>query len=201
MNTSTKDNILTNSVYSGYLELIVGPMFSGKTSEILKIYKKCVFLNISVIVLNHSIDTRYSSASELSTHDKQMIPCTCTTKLLDILDIWKEEGIEYDVILINEGQFFEDLYPFVNNLLEAKKKVYVCGLDGDHKRTKFGQILDLVSLCDKITKLTSYCEFCKDGTLGIFSLRLTEEKEQVVVGNSIYASVCRNCYDGAKKQK
>jgi thymidine kinase len=188
---------------SGYLELFIGPMFSGKTSEILKIYKKCIFLSISVVVINHNIDTRYSSTTELSTHDNQMIPCTSTTNLLDIWELWKNEKTEniYDVVLINEGQFFDDLCPFVNNLLNYKKKIYVCGLDGDHKRNKFGQILELIPLCDKITKLTSYCNFCKDGTTGIFSLRLTDEKEQVVVGSSNYVSVCRNCYDTKTQQK
>jgi len=99
-----------------------------------------------------------------------------------------------DVILINEGQFFEDLYKVVVDLLKENKKVYVCGLDGDFERKKIGQILDLIPLCDKVTKLTSLCSICRDGTPGIFSMRLTDEKSQILVGVDNYAPVCRNCF-------
>ena len=73
-------------------------------------------------------------------------------------------------------------------------KVYVCGLDGDFQRKKFGQILDLIPLCDKVTKLTSLCSICKDGTPGIFSMRITFEKEQTLVGSKNYLPVCRRCF-------
>ena len=65
-------------------------------------------------------------------------------------------------------------------MLKCGKKVYVCGLDGDFKRKKFGQILDLIPMCDKVEKLTSLCSLCKNGTRGIFSMRLTKETEQTV---------------------
>jgi thymidine kinase len=100
-----------------------------------------------------------------------------------------------EVILINEGQFFPDLIEFVNKLLENEKKVYVCGLDGDFQRKKFGQMLDLIPLCDKVEKLTSLCSLCKNGTKGIFSMRLTHEKEQTIVGSENYIPVCRSCYE------
>jgi len=80
-------------------------------------------------------------------------------------------------------------------MLNNKKKVYVCGLDGDFERKKFGSILDLIPLCDKVTKLTSLCSLCKDGTLGIFSMRLTCDKEQTLVGSDNYIPVCRMCYE------
>jgi thymidine kinase len=100
-----------------------------------------------------------------------------------------------DVILINEGQFFSDLYETVQDMLNYEKKVYVCGLDGDFERKKFGSILDLIPFCDKITKLTSLCSICRDGTAAIFSMRLTDEKEQTVVGSTNYIPVCRKCYN------
>ena len=74
------------------------------------------------------------------------------------------------------------------------KKIYVGGLDGDFERKKFGQILDLIPLSDKVTKLTSLCSICKDGTPGIFSKRITTETEQTVVGSDNYIPVCRTCY-------
>jgi thymidine kinase len=184
---------------NAYLELILGPMFSGKTSRIVEIYNQCKFCNISVIAINHSIDNRYDD-SLLSTHDKVKIPCIKTNELFRLYmgESNLQDKIKIDmseVILINEGQFFPDLYDFVNNLLIRGKKIYVCGLDGDFERKKFGQILDLIPLCDKITKLTSLCSLCRDGTLGIFSMRLTGEKEQTIVGSNNYIPVCRNCYN------
>jgi thymidine kinase len=191
---------------TGYLELIIGPMFSGKTSKLLEIYKQCLFCDISVAVINHSIDNRYDETM-LSTHDKRMIPCIQTKNLQEI---WNNIDLEVpfttlaedhlklrraDVILINEGQFFDDLYVVVEEMLNNNKTVYVAGLDGDFERKKFGQILDLVPLCDKVTKLTSLCSQCKNGTNAIFSMRLSTEKQQTLVGSSNYLPVCRKCYN------
>lgn len=99
------------------------------------------------------------------------------------------------MVLINEGQFFGDLTSVVTELLQTRKKVYVCGLDGDFRRKKFGHILDLIPLCDKITKLTSLCSKCRDGTPGIFSMRLTDSTNQTMVGSDTYIPVCRKCYE------
>lgn len=204
-----------SSKQQSYLELIIGPMFSGKTSKLVEIYKQCQFCNIPVAVINHSIDIRYDDTL-LSTHDKVMIPCIQTNKLIDIwyynVDMKTNEEnkedehnllriddsvklINADVILINEGQFFEDLYPAVEHMLRHNKKIYIGGLDGDFERKKFGHIIDLIPLCDKITKMTSLCSLCKDGTHGIFSKRISSEKEQTVVGSDNYIPVCRNCYE------
>jgi thymidine kinase len=195
------------SSVSGYLELFIGPMFSGKTSKLLELYKQAKFCDIPVAVFNHSLDTRYHD-SMLSTHDKVMIPCIQTSSLLDLY-MFPHEPIESDnilnrirenirkaeFILINEGQFFEDLFPAVIEMLKDGKKVYIAGLDGDFERKKFGSLLELIPLCDKVTKLTSLCSICKDGTPGIFSLRLTQEKQQTLIGSDNYIPVCRNCYE------
>jgi thymidine kinase len=100
-----------------------------------------------------------------------------------------------DVILINEAQFFDDLYVCVNDMLKENKKIFVSGLDGDFERKKFGQILDLFPLCDKITKLTSLCSLCKNGEPGIFSMRLNKDKTQMLIGSDNYIPVCRSCYE------
>jgi len=192
---------------NGYLELIIGPMYSGKTSKLLEVYKQCKFCDISVCVINHSLDKRYHD-SMLSSHDKAMIPCL---NIENIYDLWFNDG-EIDlikfannknhklirnshVILINEGQFFKGLHTVVHDMLKNNKIIYICGLDGDFERKKFGEILDLIPLCDNVTKLTSLCSLCKNGTLGIFSMRITNEKEQTVIGSDNYLPVCRNCYD------
>lgn len=201
-------SIMLHHPDSAYLEIILGGMYAGKTSRLVEIYKQCEFCNISVAVINHSIDNRYDDEM-LSTHDLVKIPCIKTDKLMDVWQDYinmeddqiiermreKMRIVKSNVILINEGQFFPDLEEFVKKMIEYHKKVYVCGLDGDFERKKFGQILDLIPLCDKVTKLTSLCSLCKDGTPGIFSKRITQEKEQTVVGSSNYIPVCRNCYE------
>jgi thymidine kinase len=183
----------------GFLELIIGPMFSGKTTELLEIYKKCKFCNISVSIINHTMDNRYHDTM-ISSHDRIMAPCL---KSRELNDLWSDESNneiynslrKSDVILINEGQFFPDLYEVVIDMLKHNKKLYVSGLDGDFERKKFGDILDLIPYCDNVRKLKSLCSICKNGTPGIFSMRLTNEKEQTVVGSDNYIPVCRNCYE------
>jgi thymidine kinase len=186
----------------GYLELIIGPMFSGKTSKLLDIYKQCKFCNIPVSIVNHSLDKRYHDTM-LSSHDKNMAPCMQSSELNElwsltnkVLDQPEQNQLKTsDIILINEGQFFPDLYEVVVDMLKHNKKIYISGLDGDFERKKFGDILDLIPLCDKVTKLTSLCSLCKDGTPGIFSMRLTKEKQQTIVGSENYIPVCRKCYE------
>lgn len=206
-NMSSMSSVSSLMNAKGYLELIIGPMYSGKTSKLLEIYKQCKFCDISVCVINHSLDKRYHD-SMLSSHDKVMVPCL---NIENVYDLWFNDGEidltvfgdninhklirKADVILINEGQFFNNLYHVVYDMLKNSKVVYVCGLDGDFERKKFGEILDLIPLCDKVTKLTSLCSLCKNGTPGIFSMRITNEKEQTVIGSENYLPVCRNCYD------
>jgi len=130
-----------------------------------------------------------------------MVPCL---QAAELNEIWTKNENNFElftslqnaeVILINEGQFFPDLYEVVVDMLKHKKQIYICGLDGDFERKKFGAILDLVPLCDNVKKLKSLCSLCRNGTTGIFSMRLTNEKEQTVVGNDNYIPVCRNCYE------
>jgi thymidine kinase len=193
---------------SSYLEIILGSMYAGKSTRLVEVYKQCEFCNIPVAVINHSIDNRYDD-SLLTTHDKIKIPCIKTDKLMDLwsdfitlneIDIIPRVNDKFkikssNVILINEGQFFPDLEEFVKLMLTNKKKVYVCGLDGDFEQKKFGQLLDIIPLCDKVYKLSSLCSICKNGNKGIFSMRLTNEKQQTVVGSDNYLPVCRDCYE------
>lgn len=204
---NTKQHNMTSFTSSGYLELIIGPMYSGKTSKLLEIYKQCKFCEISVSIINHSLDKRYHDTM-LSSHDKVMVPCINTDNLHNL---WFNNGMvdlhqlidnsDYkkvrnsDVLLINEGQFFPDLYDVVYDMLKNNKTIYVCGLDGDFERKKFGQILDLIPICDNIMKLSSLCSICKNGTPGIFSMRITKDKQQTVIGSENYLPVCRLCYE------
>jgi thymidine kinase len=182
-------SVVQPNLPGGYLELILGPMFSGKTTRLIELYHQ-LYNTSNIKVINYSGDTRYHS-SMLSTHDKVMIPCIFTNKLSDVCEEKHLENI--DVILINEGQFFPDLYEVVFNLVEVyKKRVYICGLDGDFKRKKFGALLDLIPICDKVIKLSAKCNTCKADA--IFSHRITTEKQQVVIGSDNYVPLCRTCY-------
>lgn len=189
----------------GYLEIILGPMFSGKTTHTIQIYKQNIYIGKKVFVINYVDDTRYSETM-LSSHDDIHIPCEFHSHLSPLLnsgntllctDMIRQsnEMKQADVIIINEGQFFPDLFDVVLQLVEEwGKKVYVCGLDGDYQRRKFGNLLDLIPYSDKIVKLQSLCSQCRDGTSAIFTHRVSTESEQVVIGVDNYKPLCRDCY-------
>ena len=181
--------------HGGYLRIIVGPMYSGKTSKLLEIAKHCEVTNTPYIAINYSLDKRYHD-SMLSSHDKVMIPST-NVEFLSYID--KEDIEKARYILINEAQFFPDLYDFVHLYLKKGKTIYVSGLDGDFERKKIGQVLDLIPLCDKVQKLHARCDICKDGKEAPFSLRLTNETSQILIGSDNYKPVCRACYDASCK--
>jgi thymidine kinase len=178
---------------SGYLNIIIGPMFSGKTTFLIDVYEKYNSMNKNIYVVNFSGDTRYSDTM-LSSHNNKMIPCVFAERLRDIFS--GEAAMDYhsvDVILINEGQFFPDLYEVVIELVELYgKTVYVCGLDGDFKRRSFGQLSLLIPMCDEVQKLSAKCIDC--GNSAPFSHRISQEKEQIIIGSSNYKPLCRVCY-------
>lgn len=189
------------NITCGYLEVILGPMFSGKTSKLVEVFKQYSFCNIEVLVVNHSDDIRYS-ANTMNTHDQISLKCIQTKTIRKIIDENIDKFTEKKplAVLINEGQFFDDLYSCVYEMVEQHKAhVYVAGLDGDFKREKFGQMLDLIPICNKVYKLHSLCVSCKDGTKAIFSHRKSESIEQKIIGtNELYIPLCRQCYYNAK---
>jgi thymidine kinase len=188
----------------GYLELIIGPMFSGKTSRLLEIYKKCEISNINCVIINHKSDDRYSKDSTLLSHSKEKAPCILLNKLYQVINNMASDNkcdiatkiLNSKVILINEGQFFDDIKESVMVLVEQYNKiVYVCGLDGDFKRSKFGNLLNLIPFCDKIEKIHSLCKICCNGNNAIFSHRTSKNLCQTLIGGSDeYLPLCRKCY-------
>ena len=184
----------------GYLKVILGSMFSGKTTELIKEYNRHIACGFECCMINHSSDTRYGNKSnETSTHNKLIVK---SVKFSNLNNFFTSNDINIQKIIqntkvwfINEGQFFQDLYTWVDNLVNIKKhKVYVCGLDGDFKRRKFGSILDIIPLCDDVIKLKAICQNCKKNE-GIFTYRLSNEREQTVIGSQNYISLCRICYN------
>ena len=155
----------------GHLSICCGCMFSGKTSWLMDQFKKYSYIGKSIAVINYADDKRYHE-SHLSTHDKHMIPCIQSHLLKDVYN----EMEKVDVILINEGQFFPDLYKIVVEMVEKKNKiVHIAALDGDFKRNVFGEILQLIPRCDDYLKLHALCAKCKDGTKASFSHRISTE--------------------------
>ena len=176
-----------------YLKVIIGPMWSGKSTEVINIYKHNCIAQISTLVINYDEDVRYHE-KKLSTHDKIMIPCTRFSKLANLLDY--DDLYKFKCVVIDEAQFFDDLELAVKQLLTLKKFVYVCGLDADFQMNKFGQILDIIPLADEVVKKQALCAICRNGKRASFTKRLTNENVQKLIGSTNYIPVCRKCHKG-----
>jgi len=98
---------------AGYLAMYIGPMYSGKSTRLIQLYKQFKFCNVSTLVINYAEDTRYSNESVLMTHDKQSIPCSLSTELHKDFPLHGMQRTIYDVYLINEAQFFPDIVEWV----------------------------------------------------------------------------------------
>lgn len=174
------------------LELIIGPMFSGKSTELIRRIRILQNINKKVLVVKPVIDNRYIS-NKLTTHNYESVDCIILNKLCEL----KHDITSYDTIIIDEGQFFSDLKEIVLNWLDNYSiNIVVAGLDGDYKMLPIGQILDLIPYSNKCKKLNSLCCICKDGTPAPFTLRSIKSDEKVLIGGSeSYKSVCRKHYN------
>jgi thymidine kinase len=176
---------------NGYLQIVTGCMFSGKTSHIIKETKKWKSIGKKVLTINYHLDLRYSD-SKIVSHDNFGIDCM----MVDEIDHKVNKLIsKYDVIIINEAQFFDNLKVNVIDWVDNYKKiVIVSGLDGDFNRNKFGEILDLIPFCDEFIKLKAFCALCKDGTPALFSLKTKSLDKLIDIGTDQYIPVCRKHY-------
>lgn len=175
------------------LTLKIGCMFSGKTSEIIRIVNRLSVINKDILLINSSLDDRYVKNS-ICSHNKNKIDCISVNKLNDIST---DKYLKCEYIIVDEAQFFEDLYDFVTVAVDINQKhVIIVGLNGDSNRKNFGEIYKLYPLADKIDLLTALCSICKNGTKAIFSKKILEDDKQTDVGSSDkYIPVCRNCYN------
>ena len=182
-----KNTVATNKIMSvGYLEIVFGPMFSGKTTKLIETFYQLNRKGLKIKVINYSLDTRYDEHN-LSTHDQWKIPCEFHSTLNDL------DTNDADILLINEAQFFPDLKNTVLRWVEEEHKdVRLYGLDGDYKRNKFGEMLDLIPYSNSVQKLYARCKYCY--VPAIYSHRVSDEEEQVVIGSSNYVPLCRKCY-------
>ena len=181
---------------SGYLELFIGPMYAGKSTELIRMIRRYQLLKKNIFIINHSINNRYGS-NGITTHNRECVDNVHITDKLASL----EETNEFknaDVIIIEELQFFPDAYDCIVRWCdELKKCVVAAGLDGDSNRKPFGDVLRLIPHAEKVVKLSALCKKCGDGTQAFFSKRFETCKESnpesnVLVGSDeYYEAVCR----------
>lgn len=174
------------------LEVIIGPMFSGKSTYALSYIRRQRAIGKNVLVMKPNIDNRYSAESILVTHDHETIPCMIwnTSETLNpaILEVQTS-----DCIVLEESQFFVGLKNFVMFALKVfHKNVLVVGLDGDANQCSFGEVLNCIPWATQVTKLCALCSQCSNGTLGPFTRKIDDtNSQQVDVGGSDkYVSVC-----------
>lgn len=174
------------------VELIIGPMFSGKSTMLLTFEKKFEVSKKKYICINHSFDKRYSDQGKISTHDGKVSSGNhiSVSKLKNVNSI---DLIEYDAFIIDEVQFFEDVDDFVD-FWSSKGKIIICaGLNSDYKMKPFEPINSLISKADNIRHLKAICTDC--GKDAPFTQRCIKSEEQTLVGSSdIYLPKCRGCH-------
>ena len=187
---------------SGSIKLITGPMFCGKTTEMINCISKLVYADKSSIIIKHKIDNRYDGDDiSVTTHDNHKITekdgneysasiRIVSTTRLGLINIYKDEiGIGID-----EGQFFDDLEEYCTKWANMGKIIVISALNGDFKRNPFDNITKIIPMCDYIEKKSGICMICKNN-LSSFSMRMNTDQTQIVIGNAdIYKAVCRECY-------
>jgi thymidine kinase len=172
------------------LSIIMGNMFSGKTSELIRRLKRLKVIGKNILVVNSAKDTR-SPDEVLKTHDNVKFNCL---KVYDIFEVLKQvEFDEADVIAIDEAQFFPKLRRFVECCLLVNKSVILAGLDADSFQQKFGELIDCIPLACEVTKLSALCMHCNNGVSGPFTKRLVDDQRLELIGGSdMYEAVCRD---------
>ena len=183
-----------SSTMTGSIDIIMGCMFSGKSTEIIRLANRYKILDMNVLAVNHSLDNRYHE-SAVATHSNLKMECVSIKALCEIKEKFIDRYNECQVLIIEEAQFFPGLYDFVLAACEEdNKKVLVVGLDGDSNRNEFGEILKLIPVCDSVKKLYGLCVKCKDGTKACFTKRLVDNDSQIFIGSSEFVAVCRHHY-------
>src|SRR6476661_1737190 len=178
----------------GWIEVICGSMFSGKTEELIRRLKRAKIANLKVEIFKPAIDVRYDEIKIVS-HDENAIHSTPIDSSQTLLLLAQDA----DVVGIDEAQFFDDEIANVCDELALRGvRVIVAGLDMDYMAKPFGQIPFLLAKADYITKLHAICVKC--GNIANYSYRIIPNEEQIMLGaKNAYEPRCRNCFtlDGA----
>lgn len=181
------------AAHVGKLDMIIGPMFAGKTSEVIKRIRQAKLLSKTYLIVNHIFDTRYGN-DHIVTHDAVKEKCKSLDRLAPLMQ--DPNFTRAEMVFIEEAQFFEDLEEFaVTAVEEHGKHVIVSALDGDYQRKPFMNVSLLMPFADEITRLSALCMQCKDGTRAPFTKRVVTDTHKVLVGSmNEYVSVCRKHY-------
>ncbi len=178
----------------GWIEVIAGSMFSGKTEELIRRLKRARFARQKIEIFKPRIDTRYSDEQVVS-HDENAIHSTPVDSSRAILLLVGDE----DVVGIDEAQFFDEgLVEVCNELANRGIRVIVAGLDMDYTGKPFGPIPDLLASAEFVTKVHAICVRC--GNLAHHSHRLGADNKLVLLGEKdTYEPLCRSCFQKAMK--
>jgi len=181
--------IINTSHKSGSIEVITGPMFSGKTEELIRRLQNAILDNQKVEIFKPSIDTRYS-ITEIVSHNNNSMASMSIDVSADILK--RSSGC--NIIGIDEAQFFDqELVSICNQLANEGKRLIVAGLDMDFKGNPFGPMPELLKIADYITMLSAICMEC--GSPAQYSHRLVKQEQQILPGEKDkYIPLCRKCF-------
>ena len=173
----------------GWIEVICGGMFSGKTEELIRRAKRAKIAGQKVLVVKPKTDNRYSD-TEVVSHNDTAIPSVVVSKSNQIIDL----SNDFQVICIDEAQFFDnEIVNIANQLANHQKRVIVAGLDMDYEGKPFGPMPYLLAVAEFVTKLHAICS--KSGMLASYSQRVVEGTEQVMVGEyDAYEPRARHCF-------
>jgi thymidine kinase len=175
--------------HTGWIEVICGSMFSGKTEELIRRVRRAQIARQRVELFKPAIDTRYSD-NEIVSHDAQKLPSRVVRDANEIIPL----SLEAQVVAIDEAQFYkENLVVVCKTLANMGKRVIVAGLDTDFRGEPFEPIPQLLAVAEYITKTHAICVIC--GNPANFTYRKTASADQVLIGTSdIYEARCRNCF-------
>lgn len=176
--------------HMGWIEVICGSMFSGKTEELIRRVRRAQIARQRVEIFKPEIDNRFSK-TEIVSHDEQKLPSVIIKNAQQIISL----SLESQVVGIDEAQFFgRGLVKVAKTLANMGKRVIIAGLDTDYRGEPFHPIPDLLAIAEDITKTHAICVIC--GNPANFTQRTTKSKDQVLVGASdIYEARCRNCFE------
>ncbi len=165
-----------NSQQLGWIEVICGSMFSGKTEELIRRLKRAEFAKQKTLIFKPSTDVRYSESKVVS-HDSNEIISKSVSSSKEIIQLSKD----IDVVALDEAQFFDDgIVDVCNELANGGKRVIVAGLDMDYEGNPFGPMPNLMAIAEFVTKVHAICT--KTGNLANYSHRISKSKDLVLLG-------------------
>lgn len=192
-------SISTLPLGEGRLEVICGPMFSGKTEELLRRIRRSQIAKLPTVLVKPATDTRYAVGDVVS-HDKNAMPSVVVKKASDIMDVLEVEGRSALVVGIDEAQFFdEDLPEICSALADQGMRVIVAGLDLDFNGKPFGSMPRLLALAEEVTKLHAVC--VETGRSAHFSHKIAGSSDTVELGEKDkYIPLARHAFVAARKK-